>query len=172
LELLRKAGAIFDRILDILGWSAAVLLNIAMLLVCCDVFSRYFLNRPLVWGVEVCEYILLGITSLGIAWLLKEEGHVKVELLLARLKPRAQAMINAITSGVGTIAFAIIVWYGAKRVWQLYQWGAQSTKVLFLPKAPLVGFLIAGCLLLVIQLARRSYGYTNTWKSLGKKQDL
>lgn len=169
MELLRKAGAIFDRILDILGWSAAILLNIAMLLVCCDVFSRYFLNRPLVWGVEVCEYILLGITSLGIAWLLKQDGHVKVELVLARLQPRAQAMINAITSGLGTIAFAIVVCYGAKRVWELHQWGAQTTKVLFLPKAPLVGFLIAGCFLLVIQLARRSWGHFNIWRSLDKR---
>jgi len=155
-----------------MGWAVAALLTIAMLLVCCDVGSRYFLNRPLVWGVEVCEYILLGITSLGLAWLLKQDRHVKVEIVLAQLKPKAQALTNAITSGLGAITFAIIVWYGGQRVWELYQWGAQTTKVLFVPKAPLVGFLILGCLLLVIQFVRRSWGYLNSWKSLSKEQGL
>jgi TRAP-type C4-dicarboxylate transport system permease small subunit len=172
LKVLWKAGAIFDRILNVFGWAAAVLLNIAMLLVCCDVVLRYFLHRPLIWGVEVNEYILLGITSFGLAWLQKQNGHVNVDLVLARLKPRVQAMVSTISSGLCTIAFAIIVWYGAKRVWQLYLWDAQTTKVLFFPKAPLVGFLVMGCLLLVIQLARNSWEYLNLWKSLGSKQDL
>jgi TRAP-type C4-dicarboxylate transport system permease small subunit len=172
LKVLRKAGAIFDRILNVCGWAAAILLNIAMLLVCCDVLLRYFLNRPLRWGVEVNEYILMGITSFGLAWLLKENGHVNVDLVQTRLKPRVRAMVNAISSGLCTIGFAIIVWYGAGRVWHLYLWKAQTTKVLFLPKAPLVGFLVMGCLLLVIQLARKSWEYWNLWKSLGSKQNL
>lgn len=166
MQILKRAGAIFDRTLDVLGWSAGVLLNIAMLLICTDVCLRYFLTRPLVWSTEICEYLLLGITSLGIAWLLKEEGHVKVELVLSWLTPRAQALTNAITSILGAITFSIIVAFGAQRVSDLVQWKAQTTKVLFIPKAPLVAFLLAGCLLLAIQFVRRSYKYMSDWRSL------
>jgi len=169
-KLLARAGSVFDRILNVLFYLVGVIFVCAMLIVCLDVVMRYSLNRPMVWATEVSEYILLGIVCLGIAWLLKEEGHVKIELVLARFKPRIQALINTITSSLAVLAVLAITWYGGQITWDLYQRGVELTKVLHVPKAPLLALLMVGMFLLLIQFLRRSYGYLMSWRALGKEQ--
>ncbi len=161
---MKKVGAIFDRILGVLMFLACAILIFAMLLVCTDVIMRYALNRPILWGMEVCEYILVGIVSLGMAWLLKEEGHVKVDFLLNRLKPRPQALINAVTSALAAVIVLIITWYGLRNTFHLMQTGfAIETGVLRIPKAYLLIPLGIGCFLFFIQFVRRSYRYWKSW---------
>ena len=166
MKLLMKAGAIFDRILGSLMFLACLILTFAMLLVCTDVIMRYALNRPILWGLEVCEYILVGIVSLGMAWLLKEEGHVKVDFLLTRLKPRPQALVNAITSALGAVAVLIITWYGLQNTFTLMQTPfAIETGMLRIHKAYLLIPLGIGFFLFFTQLVRRSYKHLRGWRT-------
>jgi TRAP-type C4-dicarboxylate transport system permease small subunit len=94
---------LFDRIIDLLASLAGGLILFMMLSICIDVVLRYFLNRPLTWGVEISEYILLWSTLLSVAWVLKIEGHVKIDLVVNRLNPRNQCLVNTITSILGAI---------------------------------------------------------------------
>ena len=169
MKLSARAGSLFDRISRFLFYLAGIIFVCAMLIVCLDVVMRYSFNRPMTWATEVCEYILLGIVCLGIAWLLREEGHVKIELVLSRFKPRVQALINTITSSLSALAVLAITWYGGQITWDLYQRGVELTKVLHVPKAPLLALLAVGMLLLFIQFLRRSYGYLMIWRGLGKE---
>jgi len=170
LKLLAKAGSIFDRVLDILSSVVGFIFVAAMLIVCLDVVMRYAFNRPMVWATEVSEYILLGMACLGIAWLLKEEGHVKIELVMARFKPRVQALVNAITSILTAVAVLAITWYSGQITWDLYQRGVEETKVLHVPKAPLLALVALGMFLLFIQFARRSHGYLISWRASGREK--
>ena len=86
-EIIRRT---FDRILDSLAAMAGGLILFACLIVSYEVFMRYFLNSPTSWTLEISEYCLLWITFLGTAWLLREDGHVKVDLLSDRLKARGK----------------------------------------------------------------------------------
>jgi len=165
LKLLMAAGAIFDRMLGVLMFAACAIFTFTMLLVCADVIMRYVLNRPIVWAMEVCEYILVGIVSLGLAWLLKEEGHVKIDFLLIQLNTRLQGLVNAITSALGAAAVVIITWYGLDKTFEFIQAGfAQETGTLGIHKAYLLTPLAIGCFLLFIQLVRRSYKNFRGWK--------
>ena len=170
MNLLAKAGSIFDRISRFLSYLAGIIFICAMLIVCLDVVMRYSFNRPMTWATEVCEYILLGIVCLGIAWLLKEEGHVKIEIVLTRLRPKVQASVNIVTSCLTTLAILIITIYSVQVALDHYQRGVEICKVLHVPKAPLLALLSIGMLLLFIQFARRSYGYVVSWKALRKGQ--
>jgi len=160
----------FDRVLDILSSVVGFIFVAAMLIVCLDVVMRYALNRPMVWATEVSEYILLGMACLGIAWLLKEEGHVKIELVMARFKPRVQALVNAITSILTAVAVLAITWYSGQITWDLYQRGVEETKVLHVPKAPLLALVALGMFLLFIQFARRSHRYLISWRASGREK--
>lgn len=162
--LAKKPGATFDRILDILMFLACAIFTFAMLLVCADVIMRYALNRPIPWSMEVCEYILVGIVSLGMAWLLREEGHVKVDFLLNRLKPSSQDLVNGITSAFNAVVMLIIAWYGLKASFHFAQTRAVEEDILLLPKAVLLIPLGIGCFLFFIQFVRRSYKYLKSWR--------
>jgi hypothetical protein len=67
-----KAGLFFDRILDFFFVLAGILLAFSALSVAMAIVSRYFFNRPWGWVVEISEYILLYITFLVSARVLKK----------------------------------------------------------------------------------------------------
>ena len=65
--------SLFDRFLDVSPVISGIIIVLIMLAVCANVIMRYFLNRPIVGIDEISEYLLLFITFIGSAWLLREE---------------------------------------------------------------------------------------------------
>lgn len=159
MKLLTKCGAIFDRGNGILVFLAGCFLAFMMLSVDAEIVARYFLNRPIKWVCEVCEYSMVWVVFLSTAWVLRREAHAKMELVLNWLKPEAQNMLNIITSVVGAIVCFIIGWYGAGVVWDHFLRGAQKQEMMAFPSAPIEAIIPIGCFLLFIQFLRRGYGY-------------
>jgi len=170
LKRLTKAGAVFDRLMGVLMYVACGIFTVALLLVVTEVITRYALNRPIGWAIEVCEYILVGIVSLGMAWLLKEEGHVTVDFLLNQLKPRPQALLTGITSALGAAVVLIIVSFGLLETIHLMERGAAETGILRIPKAYLLFPLCIGTFLFFIQLVRRSYKHLRGLRAAEAKE--
>jgi len=167
LKLFAKSGTVFDRVMDILVVVACVIFTFAMLLVCADVIMRYAFNHPIKITLEICEYILVGIVSLGMAWLLREEGHVKIDFLLSHFNSGQQALITGITSAIGAVFVLIITWYGAENTFSLMQRPfAVETGILRIHKSVLLIPLAIGCFLFFIQLIRRAYKHLKMYKSL------
>jgi len=159
MKLLSKLNSLFDRTIGFLAILATILLAFVMLIVDWEVVARYFLKRPSSWMLEVVEFTLLYICFLGAAWLLKEEGHIKMDLVLSRLNPKAQLWLNVITSLLGAIICFITTWYGVKVSWDLHQSGQYFATFLKPPKYIIVGIVPVGCFLLSIQFLRRTYGF-------------
>jgi TRAP-type C4-dicarboxylate transport system permease small subunit len=166
LRLATKAGIIFDYAIKSLIWVACAFLTFAILAVSVDVVLRYFFNRPTTWVLEICEYILLYIVFLGAAWVLKEEGHVRVGLVVDRLNPKTQAVVSVITSIVGAFVCSTLAWYGARITWDHFLRGVPSIEMLHLPQYLILMIIPIGSFLLFVQFLRRSYGYLNTWRLL------
>ncbi len=160
-----RLATIFDRIIHLLTILAGGILIFMMLAIGVDVVMRYFLNRPIIWVTEIGETSLLFITFLGAAWLLKKEEHVKMDLVLSRLGPRTQVLINIVTSAIGAIIFLVITWYGVKVTWEHFQKGTYQTSLLEIPNAYVLFIIPVGSILLFIQFLRRSYGYLGSWSA-------
>jgi TRAP-type C4-dicarboxylate transport system permease small subunit len=141
-----------------------------MLSVSADVISRDFLNLPIIWVFDITEYILLYVTFLGTAWVLKNEGHVTIDLLLTRLKPRTQALFGIASSVIGMAISMVVAWYGAQVTWDHLLRGVRDTAMLELPKAPILAIIPIGSFLLVIQFLRRAYGYLGNWQRSSQEQ--
>ena len=84
MKILAKVGTIFDRTIGYLAFVAAIIIILTMLAVSAQIVMRYFLNRPMIWVMEITEISLLFITFLGTAWLLRREGHVKIDNFFCR----------------------------------------------------------------------------------------
>ena len=158
----------FDRTIGLLALLGAIILVFMMVIVDYEVVARYLLNRPTAWMLEVVEYALLYLAFLGAAWVLKEEGHIKMDLVLNRLDPRAQVWLNIATSIIGAIICLVITWYGVKVAWDLYQSGQYYAAFLKPPKYIIVAIVPVGCFLLFIQFLRRAYGYLAVMKPEAK----
>jgi len=163
LKALTRLNRVFDGILVASAFFSCFLLTFALLSVNAEILMRY-LGRPIIWATEVSEYILLYIGFLAAAWVLKREGHVKMDLVIKRLKPGAQAMFNLIISVVGVITFAFVVWYGTKVTWDYCQRGMYTSGAMTPPEWPILLVIPLGGLLLLIQFVIRAWGYLGQWR--------
>jgi len=173
MKLLMKGTGVFDRTLDFLTYLAGVLLVLIVLFIGTEVMSRLLLNRSQIWVMEFSEHFLLYITFLATAWVLRREGHVRMEFLLTRLKPRAQALLNTVTFTVSAMLCLVIAWYGAEITWDMFQRGVPRATMLETPMAPLLAIIVVGHFLLFVQFLRGAYGYLRRWRvSRDQEQSL
>ncbi len=96
------------------GQGVAWLNTLLVLVVCYDVFARYFLKRSVV-AIQELEWHLFAIIFLiGAAYTLKYDRHVRVDVFYTRLSPRHKAMINFWGSLLFLLPFALLVIWSSK----------------------------------------------------------
>ena len=154
---LKSIAFYFDWVLDFLALVAGAIIIFTMLGVCVNVIMRYFFNRPIVGVDEVTGYLLLYVTFLGAAWLLKNEGHVAVDFVVLRFGPKGRAFISIVSSIIGIVICLALVWYGSKVTWESYKTHGYLGTVLEIPKAPIFLLIPLGSLLLLIQFVRQLF---------------
>jgi C4-dicarboxylate transporter DctQ subunit len=164
MKLLSKASGIFDRTVGLLAFLGAAVIIFVTIVVCWDVTSRFFLGHGLGWALEVAEYSLLWFTLLAAAWVLKGERHVKIDMLLMRLHPKTQALLNIITSVLTAVACLVVTWYGATTTWEFFQTGEHLPSEVMPPKFLPYLIIPIGFAFLFVQFLRRAYGYLRGWK--------
>ncbi len=135
---------------------AGIMLVFIMLSVCLEVVLRTFFNSSMIWVTEVTEVMLLYITFFGSAWVLREGGHVKVDIILTRLKPVSIAFLGIISSVLGIFVSAILTVYGFKVVMNCINKGLYTPTALEIPLSIIIVVIPIGCLLLFFQFIRRT----------------
>jgi TRAP-type C4-dicarboxylate transport system permease small subunit len=136
-----------------------------MLVVCADVFLRYFFNRPMFWVLESTQFALVFITFLGAAWVLKNDGHVRMDIVISRFSQRTQDRINIVTSILCAVACLVVTWYGVKVWWDYFQINYLYAGSLVIPAYYLEAVIPIGGFLLFIQFLRKAYGYLGKLKA-------
>ena len=144
---------VWDRIIDAIMVLAGILLWGQMLIVNIEVFSRYS-GRPTTWVAEISSILILWIPFMIAGWVLRKEGHVKMDLLVERLSPGTQAMINFITSLIGVIVMLIVAAAGLMTA--IYWIGNKTPTILMLPRTPIIGIIFVGSLLFAMQFLIRA----------------
>lgn len=166
MKLLPKGTNILDAVINLFIFLAGILFIYLMLSVFIEaVILRYFLGITTDWIREVAQYTLLFMTFLGTAWVLRNEGHVKMDLLLERLKPKPQALMNIITSVVAAIACLVVAWYGVRVTWDDIQTGYYMASALQPSSWFLMLIIPIGSFLLFIQFLRRISGFLRSWRA-------
>jgi C4-dicarboxylate transporter DctQ subunit len=170
-RLLKRPSNFFDRILEALTFFAGVILLFMMLSVGAAVVARYFFGQPMGWVVEISEYIILYITFLVAAWILREDGHVKMDFVLGRLSMKNRSLLDAVTSAICLAICLILTWFAAKVAIYQYQTGYFTVTLLELPKFIFTGIISLGSLLLSLQFLRKTQGHIKSWKVAAKDKD-
>jgi len=92
--MLLRLEHFFDRFSDVMGWIAGAL-NLAMLLnVFYDAIMRYFFSSGSIALQEMEWHLFAMVFLFGIAYALKEDGHVRVDVFYERFSPRWKAIVN------------------------------------------------------------------------------
>jgi TRAP-type mannitol/chloroaromatic compound transport system permease small subunit len=91
---MRKALLAVDRLSTLAGKACAWTVVGLTLLISWEVFSRYALNRPHAWVLDI-QIMLYGTLFMGAgAYTLSKNGHVRGDVLYGFFRPRTQAAID------------------------------------------------------------------------------
>lgn len=111
------AGRIFDQIVNAFAIVAGLLLVAQMVAVCADVFTRYAFNKPIDGVNALTEWSLVYIAFLGAAWLQREKGHVRVDIVVTSLPRGPSRVLVLLGLFLGLFVTSIIVYYGTQVTW-------------------------------------------------------
>lgn len=161
---MRRLGFFLDRTITGLAWLAGGLMVLAILMVCLDVVMRYFFSNPIGGVLQFSEYVLLYIPFLGAAYVLKDDGHIKIDIVLNRLSPRVQAALNLVTSAVGFLVLSTLTYYGCVITWDYYRRGVPTLKYYKIPEFLVIVVIPLGCFLFALQFIRRAHGYYRAYR--------
>ena len=92
--MLLKLEKFFDRFSDLMGWIAGILNLIMLINVFYDSIMRYFFSSGSIALQEMEWHLFAMVFLFGIAYALKEDGHVRVDILYDRFSPRSKAIVN------------------------------------------------------------------------------
>jgi len=100
---LLKIERFFDKFADIIGVITAITMVLMIANVFYDVITRYLFRVNSIAMQEMEWHLFSIIILLGMAYTLKEDGHVRVDIIYDKLSSRKKAMINM----MGVIVFIL-----------------------------------------------------------------
>jgi len=125
----------------------------AALVTCFEVTQRYVFNRPTMWGYEIPIMIAAAMYCLAWGHVHKHKGHVRVDIVYARLSDRTKAIFDSVLFVclfMPVIGFLTLQsWNWMVRAWQI---GEKSVFTYWYPPiAPLRTVIFVGIVLFLLQ---------------------
>jgi TRAP-type mannitol/chloroaromatic compound transport system permease small subunit len=79
-----------------------------------EVVARYVFNAPTVWAVETGTYVFAAMWLFAGGYTLKNDYHVRVDIIYNRLSRRGKAIMDSITAPFFFAMLGILVYITAK----------------------------------------------------------
>jgi TRAP-type mannitol/chloroaromatic compound transport system permease small subunit len=106
--LLKMSGFI-DRSIDHIGQLFSWISLLLVLLICIDVFMRYFLNTSKIWMVELEWHLFSVLFLMGASYTLLHDRHVRVDLFYENYSPKRKRIVNALGVLIFIIPWCLII---------------------------------------------------------------
>ncbi len=107
--MLLKLERAFNKFADLIGTITAIAMVLMILNVFYDVIMRYFFKTGSIAMQEMEWHLFSVIILLGVAYTLKEDGHVRVDLVYDKFSPKRKALINMVGSVLFILPIALLV---------------------------------------------------------------
>jgi len=144
----------YDAILYGMAYFAGFLMAAMMVTITLDVVLRNLGYQSSAHFFTFSEYALLMIPCLGAPWLVREKGHIYVEILLMHLGPRARRWL---TFGIGAACIGVcltVAWYGFGVTLGDFIRNEKDVRSLDMPRWMVVGWIPLAFLMMAIEFAR------------------
>jgi len=121
--------SLVNKLSQVIGVLAALMVVVAVIITCQMIFIRYFLNGSTYWHTEAVVYLILAATLLGLPYVQKLKGHVNVDLVPMLLPPtgRKALMITSFVSAISVLL--VMTYFSAELVYLSYSKGWTSDTV-------------------------------------------
>jgi TRAP-type C4-dicarboxylate transport system permease small subunit len=147
-------ATLYRRLLEALAVVAGIILAAMAFAIVLDVLMRNVGLQPPAHTLTLTEYGLLYLTMLAAPWLVREKGHVHIELLTAALSPRARFWLTRVVYGLCVLTCAVIFWFGLEVAIAHYQRAVVDVRSFDMPRWLLTASIPLSFGLMTVEFAR------------------
>ncbi|MEE3266910.1 MAG: TRAP transporter small permease [SAR324 cluster bacterium] len=144
----------FDKVL---GFLAALVLMLLMIITFIDVLGRYLFSAPLPGAFELTEIMMAMLIFAGLPLVSRANQHVTVNLIVGILSPIILHFQRLITQAIMAVVLAVMAWRMWIKAEEMLEQG-DETAYLLLPIAPVAFFMTlmmaVSALIVAIQFIR------------------
>jgi C4-dicarboxylate transporter DctQ subunit len=124
----------YDALLNGMALAAGVLMVAMMSMIVADVVLRNLGYQSSAHFFTFTEYFLLLIPLLGAPWLVREKGHIYIELLVGALPPRPRQALMWVIVIVSLAVCAVLAWYGGAITMQNFVQNEKDVRSFDMPR--------------------------------------
>ncbi|MHB8090713.1 MAG: TRAP transporter small permease subunit [Syntrophales bacterium] len=159
--MMEKIRAIIEKSNLYLGIISGMGILFMGLILTYEVVCRYIFNAPTIWTQEVSIYLFMWTMLAASSYTLQTGKHVRVDLLLEKMRVRTRLLTEGATGIVGALYCLIVT----QQAWQMlamsFEYGKLSATPLRVPlwipqSALLIGFVLLTLQFIIIVLKRLS----------------
>lgn len=89
-------------------WLASVSAVTIIVITVIGVFMRFVVGDPLKWTEEVSLFLFVWLTYLGASSVMKQDAHVKIDLLIERSSPKTRKVLAWIRHLAALFVFVVV----------------------------------------------------------------
>jgi TRAP-type C4-dicarboxylate transport system permease small subunit len=145
-------------LIDAMAVVAGLALVWLMVSVVVSVAMRNAGLQPYAWLFTSAEYGMLYMTMLGAPWLVRERGHVHIELLTSALPGAAQRVVSRVVALLCVLVCALLAWKGADLVLTNIERNDFDVRAYFFPRWLLTVTLPVSFGLMAVEFSRFVFG--------------
>jgi TRAP-type C4-dicarboxylate transport system permease small subunit len=129
LKYMKKLIRLIDNLSELSGWIAGIMIVIAMILIVAEITFRTGFSSTLYIVDEYAGYLMTMITFCGLAYTLRERGHIRMMMLPRFIKGRAHVIFNMVCFAVGFFFCIALTWYTYIFFWDSFANGTKSMQI-------------------------------------------
>jgi len=99
--------SIEDIVAVILFWATAIIIFLQF-------FTRYVLNNSFSWTEEIARYLLIGLTFVGAAAVVRRRAHINLTYFADKLPSRGRRLLETGVQLISIALFGSLTWYASQ----------------------------------------------------------
>ena len=155
-------------------WLAFGIFWLLAFIVFLQFFTRYVLNDSFAWTEEIARYLLMVLTFLGSAIVVRKGAHIAVEVLLHFLPPRGARILLAIVEVIQAVFIGLLFYFSITVTQRMH---LQRMTVIDQPMSLVYAPIAFACLLMLLRALQRLWrnakdGWQTAYASLGSTTNI
>ena len=155
---LGSTDRVVAKVENFLNYIASIFIFLLMLLVVGEVIGRSFFNRPIPGTIDMVEVAIATFAFLGAAYCQRFGSHVRMELVVSRLRGRLMWAVEATAILISLVYILVIIDKSWEHFLRAYELG-DSTMDIYITVWPSKLLVPIGLSVLALRLAIQLWGY-------------
>lgn len=156
MKILKAIDKAYRFLLKVITAALAVVMFALVCTTTWQVLSRYLSGSPQMWPTDIATYGLVFLTFMGMGLLLRDDGHIRIDIVYLKLPETAKRILDTVMDLVGVITLITVTYFAFKLDMSYFRKNTFLVGSVFnMPKYLIFSFVPVGLAITAIEFMRR-----------------